>query len=366
MRFIDEYRAPELLRGQLEKIRAFGSRASFMEVCGTHTMAISRAGLRPLLSGSVELVSGPGCPVCVTSEADIGRAVALAGLEDVTLATFGDMMRVPGPQGTLSEASSRGAAVKVVYSPLEALRMASEETDRKVVFLGVGFETTAPAVAASLMRAKRDGVYNYFVLSLHKLVPPALRALLNMEDFAIDGFLLPGHVSAVLGARAYSFLADEYGLPGVVAGFEAADILRAVCLLLEMRERGEPAIANEYARAVREDGNPKAREIMEEVFEPADAEWRGLGVIPASGLALREEYRSHDAGSWGVEAPEAAGDKGCRCGDVLCGRIKPMDCPLFARACTPESPVGPCMVSTEGTCASYYLYDFREGELFAR
>ena len=217
MRYVDEYRDPGVLRGQLDEILRFGLRASFMEVCGTHTMAISRAGLRPLLAERVDLVSGPGCPVCVTSEMDIGRAVALADLEGVTLATFGDMMRVPGPLGTLSQASSRGAAVKVVYSPLEALRLAREDPGRKVVFLGVGFETTAPAVAASLMRAKRDGIHNYFVLSLHKLVPPALRALLEMEDFAIDGFILPGHVSAVLGARAYSFLADEYGLPGVVS-----------------------------------------------------------------------------------------------------------------------------------------------------
>ncbi|NPV60448.1 MAG: hydrogenase formation protein HypD [Actinobacteria bacterium] len=362
MRYVDEYRDPGVLRGQLEEIGKFGFHASFMEVCGTHTMAISRAGLRPLLEGRVDLVSGPGCPVCVTSEADIGKAIALAGLEGVTLATFGDMMRVPGPGGTLSEAASRGAAVKVVYSPLEALRLAREDSDRKVVFLGVGFETTAPAVAASLLTARRDGVSNYFVLSLHKLVPPALRALLDMEDFAIDGFLLPGHVSAVLGARAYSFLAEEYGVPGVVAGFEAADILRALCLLMEMKEGKKASVAIEYTRAVREEGNPKARAVMEEVFAPVDAEWRGLGTIPASGLALREEFRLHDAGAWEVEAPAPAGDRGCRCGDVLCGKIKPMDCPLFARACTPESPVGPCMVSTEGTCASYYLYDFREGE----
>ncbi len=362
MRYVDEYRSPDLLRGQLEEIRGLGVHASFMEVCGTHTMAISRAGLRPLLSESVDLVSGPGCPVCVTSEADIARAVALAGLQDVTLATFGDMMRVPGPGGTISEAASRGAEVRVVYSPLDALRLAEEQPGRKVVFLGVGFETTAPAVAASVMRAKKKGVGNFFVLSLHKLVPPALRALLEMDNFVIDGFLLPGHVSSVIGSRAYAFLAGDYGTPGVIAGFEPADILRAVYLLLRMKQEGKPAIANEYARAVRQDGNPRAREIMEEVFAPTDAEWRGLGVIPASGLALREGYRAHDAGAWNVEAPLPAVDRGCRCGDVLCGKIKPMACPLFARACTPESPVGPCMVSTEGTCASYYLYDYREGE----
>lgn len=361
MRYIDEYRDPGVLRGQLEEIGRFGFHASFMEVCGTHTMAISRAGLRPLLAERVDLVSGPGCPVCVTSEADIGRAIALAGREGVTLATFGDMMRVPGPRGTLSEAASQGAAVKVVYSPLEALRMAREDPGRKVVFLGVGFETTAPAVAASVMTAKRDGVGNYFVLSLHKLVPPALRALVEMKDFSIDGFLLPGHVSSIIGSRAYAFLAEEYGIPCVIAGFEAADILRAVSLLMKMKREGSPSVVIEYSRAVKPEGNPKAREIMERVFEPADAEWRGLGTIPASGLVMREEFQAHDAGTWEVDVPALPRDSGCRCGDVLCGKIKPMGCPLFARVCTPESPVGPCMVSTEGTCASYYLYDYQEG-----
>jgi hydrogenase expression/formation protein HypD len=361
MRYIDEFRSPDLLKGQLEKIRAFPFDFSIMEVCGTHTMAISRSGLRPLLAPQVDLVSGPGCPVCVTAAEDIGRAIALAGLEGVLLTTFGDMMRVPGPRGTLSEAASRGASVKVVYSPLEALRIAAEDADRKVVFLGVGFETTAPAVAASLLQARAAGIKNFYVLSLHKLVPPALRALVEMEDFSIDGFLLPGHVSAVLGSTAYSFLSQEYGIPSVVAGFEPADILRSIYLLMKMKEEG-PAVDIEYARAVRPEGNRKAQEILQRVFSPVDAEWRGLGVIPASGLEIRDEFEVHDAGTWEVETPEPAGDSGCRCGDILCGKIKPMQCPLFASSCTPEDPVGPCMVSTEGTCASYYLYDYREGE----
>ncbi|MBN2025677.1 MAG: hydrogenase formation protein HypD [Actinobacteria bacterium] len=363
MRYIDEFRSPDLLKGQLERIRSFPFPFSIMEVCGTHTMTISRSGLRPLLAPQVDLVSGPGCPVCVTAAADIGRAIALAGLEDVVLATFGDMMRVPGPQGTLSEAASRGASVKVVYSPLDALRMAAEDAGTKVVFLGVGFETTAPAVAASLLQAHQAGIDNYYVLSLHKLVPPALRALLEMEDFSIDGFMLPGHVSAVLGSAAYAFLCEEYGVPSVVAGFEPADILRSVYLLMRMKEEG-PAVDIEYARAVRPEGNRKAQEVMRRVFAPVDAEWRGLGFIPASGLEIRDEFKAHDAGTWEVEVPEPAGDAGCRCGDILCGKIKPMQCPLFARSCTPENPVGPCMVSTEGTCASYYLYDRREGEGF--
>lgn len=364
MRYIDEFRAPELLRGQLEKIRGFTFDFSVMEVCGTHTMAISKAGLRPLLSPRVELLSGPGCPVCVTAEEDIGKAIALASLDGVVLTTFGDMMRVPGPQGTLSQAVSRGASVKVVYSPLEALRMAAGDSAIKVVFLGIGFETTAPAVAASLLQAQKEGTENFYVLSLHKLVPPALRALVEMEDFSIDGFMLPGHVSAVLGSRAYSFLASQYGIPCVVAGFEAADILQSIYLLMKMKEEG-PAVDIQYSRAVRPEGNSKAQEVMERVFQAADAQWRGLGVIPDSGLELREEFRAHDAGAWEVPSPGPAGDRGCRCGDILCGKIRPMQCPLFARACTPDSPVGPCMVSTEGTCASYYLYDYREGDGFA-
>ncbi len=361
MRYLDEFRSPELLRGQLERIKSIPYGASFMEVCGTHTMAISRAGLRPLLAPQVDLVSGPGCPVCVTADRDIGHAAALAGVEGTVLATFGDMMRVPGPRGTLAEAASRGAEVKVVYSPLDAVRMAAEEPRRKVVFLGVGFETTAPTVAASLLLAEESGVSNYYVFSLHKLVPPALRALACMEGFTIDGFLLPGHVSAILGSRAYSFLAEEYGIPCAIAGFEAADILRAIFLLLEMREKG-PVVDIEYSRAVRPEGNRKALQVMERVFEPADAEWRGLGVIPGSGLVLREEFRSHDAGTWEVETPEPPRESACRCGDILCGKIKPLQCPLFARSCNPENPVGPCMVSTEGTCAAYFLYGYREGD----
>jgi hydrogenase expression/formation protein HypD len=363
MKYVDEFRSPELLRGQLQKISEFSFSASFMEVCGTHTMAISRAGLRPLLAPRVDLVSGPGCPVCVTSQADIGRAVALSEMEGVTLATFGDMMRVPGPLGTLSEAASRGAEIEVVYSPLEALRLAAERKDRKVVFLGVGFETTAPVVAATLLQAKDQGLANFFILSLHKLVPPALRALLDMVDFNIDGFILPGHVSSILGSQAYAFLVEEYGIPCVISGFEAVDILQAIYGLMRMKEEG-PAVSNEYSRAVRPEGNRKALAVMERVFEPADAEWRGLGTIPGSGLRLREELRDHDAGAWGLEVPEAAEETACRCGDVLCGRIKPPKCPLFARSCHPENPFGPCMVSTEGTCASYYLYECGEGTGF--
>ncbi len=354
MKYVDEFRNPELSRRLIQAVLGLGKRMTVMEVCGTHTMAISRSGLRPLLAPAVDLLSGPGCPVCVTSEADIARAIALAELPDIILATFGDMMKVPGPQGTLLDAAARGAQVKVVYSPLEALKLAQQRPEKRVVFLGVGFETTAPAVAATLITAKEQNVFNFYVLSLHKMVPPALRALVEQEDFRVEGFILPGHVSAVIGTRPYIFLAEEYGIPCVITGFEPTDILKAIYLLLTMEE---PAVEVEYTRAVRPEGNPKAVEMMERVFEPCGAEWRGLGRIDGSGMRIREEFSAHDASLWEVETPPVLGDKRCRCGDVLCGRIRPLDCPLFARTCTPESPVGPCMVSSEGTCASYYLYE---------
>jgi len=362
VKYLDEFRSPELIKGQLGRLRELAGGGTFMEVCGTHTVAVSRAGLRPLLSPQVELVSGPGCPVCVTSERDMGRAIALAHADGAILATFGDMMRVPGPRGTLMEAASRGAEVRVVYSPLDAVRLAEEHPRRRVVFLGVGFETTAPTVAAAVLLAEEKGLQNFYVLSLHKLIPPALRALVNMEDFTIDGFLLPGHVSVVLGSEAYRFLPRDHGMPCAIAGFEPADILRALYLLVRMKQEGKPAVVNEYSRAVRPEGNRKAREAMARVFREADAEWRGLGVIPGSGLVLREGFSGRDAANWEVEVPEPVERRDCRCGEILCGRAKPPECPHFARSCTPESPLGPCMVSSEGTCASYYLYETREGE----
>jgi hydrogenase expression/formation protein HypD len=323
-------------------------------------MAISRFGLRALLAPGVKLVSGPGCPVCVTSDRDIDRAIALALLPEVILVTFGDMMKVPGPRGNLMEAAARGAMVKVVYSPLEALEVARREPDRKVVFLGVGFETTAPAVAATLLQAKRENLKNFFLLSMHKVLPPALHALVEMEGFQIDGFILPGHVSAIIGSQAYSFLADEFGIPCVIAGFEPSDILNAIYQLKLMQREGAE-VRIEYSRVVRPEGNGRALALMNEVFEPAPAEWRGLALIPDSGLALREEYRPFDAGTWEVELVDTVEDKGCRCGEVICGRVRPWDCPHFGRECTPERPVGPCMVSSEGTCASYFLYEYLEG-----
>jgi hydrogenase expression/formation protein HypD len=360
MKYVDEFRLPGAVRELAFRIKQEGVAATLMEVCGTHTMAISRAGLRPLLAPQVNLISGPGCPVCVTSDRDIDRAIAIARMPGVILATFGDMMKVPGTETSLAGAVARGARVTVVYSPLEALEIAKREPEMDVVFLGVGFETTAPTVAATVLQARRDSLLNFYVLSLHKLVPPALRALAGLEDFGVDGFILPGHVSAIIGSESYRFLADEFGIPCVITGFEPADILQAIQQLLRMR--GSPSVGTEYARAVRPGGNPKALAVMREVFEPADATWRGLFDIPGSGLAFRPEFADFDAGSWEVKLPAPTPDRGCRCGDVLCGRIRPTECRLFGKSCTPDNPIGPCMVSTEGTCASYFLYsDLEQG-----
>jgi len=355
MKYLDEFRVPAAARELLREIDALGGGGTFMEVCGTHTMAISRAGLRPLLAPGIDLISGPGCPVCVTSDGDIDRAIAVARKPGVVMTTFGDMMKVPGTEGSLASASAEGARVTVVYSPLESLEIAEAEPDARVVFLGVGFETTAPAVAATMLEARRRNIGNFYALSFHKLVPPALRALVALDDFDVDGFILPGHVSVIIGSDAYTFLPVEFSMPCVVTGFEVTDILQALLRLLKMRTEG-PALEVEYSRAVRPEGNPRALEVMSEVFEPCDAAWRGLFTIPGSGLAIRGEFAEMDAGTWEVDLPEPSRSKGCRCGEILCGRIKPMECPFFGDRCTPDNPVGPCMVSSEGTCASYYLY----------
>ena len=350
----------------------------FMEVCGTHTVAIFRSGLRSLLPPDIAHLSGPGCPVCVTHDREIAACMALAEIPGVTVATFGDLMRVPGPGGkTLKRAKADGAEVEVVYSPLDSLALAKSRPDRTVVFLGVGFETTAPTVAATVQMAEKQKITNFCVLSCHKLVPPALDALLAEEETpnaapsspglhpkgkkveaqGIDAFLLPGHVSTILGLEPYRFMVDKYKKPGVVGGFEPADILQSLLLMVEMRKKGTPDIINQYKRAVSDAGNPRAREILFSVFEQTDALWRGLGVIPGSGLAMRDAYSAFDAWKrFSLTLPDVPEIKGCQCGDVLRGRISPERCALFGKACTPAMPVGPCMVSTEGSCAAYFKY----------
>jgi hydrogenase expression/formation protein HypD len=331
--------------------------ATFMEVCGTHTMAIHRAGIPALLPPAMRLLSGPGCPVCVTPVEYFDTAFALARTHSVMLATFGDMVRVPGSSGSLASLRSEGFDIRVVYSPSGALECALENLKREVVFLAVGFETTAPAVAAAVLRARERGVKNFSILCAHKLVVPALAALVEDPHFAVDGFILPGHVSVVIGSEPYRFLAETHRRACVITGFEPADILQALLMLEEQLEQGEPRVAIQYARAVRPSGNVLARRYMNEVFALAETVWRGFGPIPASGLAVREEYSDFDAG---VRFPVAVSSipepAACRCGDILRGHLDPLDCPLFGQDCTPLTPVGPCMVSSEGTCAAFYRY----------
>jgi hydrogenase expression/formation protein HypD len=356
--FTDSFRDPDAARALAEAIRARSTRPiRLMEFCGGHTHAILRYGIPSLLPEIIDLRSGPGCPVCVTSATDLDRAITLAQVPRAILTTFGDMVRVPGSRASLSQAKAQGADVRVVYSPLDALQIARQNPDRPVIFLGVGFETTAPMVASAVVAAETEGVGNFYVFSTHKLTPPATRAILDAGEVALDGIIGPGHVTTVIGSEAWRFLPDDYTIPVAIAGFEPLDILRAILALVEMIEEGKPDVANAYARSVRPEGNPAAQQVMERVFEIADADWRGFGTVPASGLRLREEYARFDAGrAFPVEVEPAREPPGCRCGEILRGVLRPPDCPLFARACTPEHPVGPCMVSAEGACAAYYRY----------
>ena len=358
MKFIDEFRDPRLARKLVANIQARSTRpVRFMEFCGGHTHAIFRHGLRQMLPPTVELRSGPGCPVCVTANTDLDRAIALAKLPGVILATFGDMLKVPGSHGSLQTARAEGADVRVVYSALDALQIARDHPERAVIFLGVGFETTAPTVAAAILEAEAEGLDNFYVLSLHKLTPPATRAILDAGEVRLSGIIGPGHVTTVIGSRAWEFLPQDYSVPCAVAGFEPLDILRAVAALVEMAEDGRPAVVNAYSRSVRPEGNRVALEIMQRVFEVSEADWRGLGRVPASGLALRSKYVRFDAAlAFPVDPGPTREHKGCRCGDVLRGTVEPPECSLFRRVCTPARPVGPCMVSAEGACAAWYQY----------
>ncbi|MDH7578250.1 MAG: hydrogenase formation protein HypD [Bacillota bacterium] len=332
-----------------------------MEVCGTHTVAIARSGLRELLPEKIRLISGPGCPVCVTDDADLDYAIALAREKKVVLATFGDMMRVPGTTSSLQEEKSRGAGVRIVYSPTDALVLASENPHLEVVFLAVGFETTVPAVAVALEEAIQRGLKNFTVLSLHKLVPPVMEALLEDPEVKIDAFINPGHVCTILGSEPFQFVAERYGKSCVITGFEAVDILEALLMIVRQYRENRPAVEIQYRRAVRPDGNPVARAFIEKYFIPVPVRWRGIGEVPGSGLVLREEYAEWDATrrfSLSVAPGKRRGN--CACGEVLKGLKLPYECPLFGKACTPVKPVGPCMVSTEGSCAAYYRYGERK------
>lgn len=344
----------------LDAIRALPiEKANLMEVCGTHTVAIARSGIKRMLPPNVQLLSGPGCPVCVTPTSDIDTILDLAMESDVIIATYGDMLRVPGSRhgDSLRRRITEGASVKMVYSPLDAVTLAEKCPDKQVVFLGVGFETTAPGTAIAVQQAQAKGLRNFTVLSLLKTVKPALEALISQPDFTVDGFLCPGHVAVITGAAHFRFLPEQYGRAAVVGGFEPMDILLSVYRLLRQLTQGKPTLENEYTRAVSQNGNPLALRAVSQCFTSCDTAWRGLGRIPQSGLALREEYRDFDAAArFGLALGKPEKPSACQCGQVITGKCPPQACPLFGKVCVPENPVGPCMVSGEGACAAAYQY----------
>jgi hydrogenase expression/formation protein HypD len=360
MKYVDEYRDPVAARALVATITrlAGNNHVKFMEVCGGHTHTIYRHGIEHILPETVELVHGPGCPVCVIPMGRVDDAIAVAEHPGVIFTSFGDMMRVPGSNGNLLEAKARGADIRFVYSPLDALRLAMENPDRQIVFFAVGFETTAPSTALTLPRARERGVTNFSVFCNHVTIVPPIRAILESPDLRLDGFLGPGHVSTVIGQRPYRFVPAHYGKPLVTAGFEPLDILQAIAMLLAQIREGRCEVENQYTRVVQEDGNPRALAVLAEVFElRPHFEWRGLGFISQSALKLRPEFASFDAELlFHIPGVRVADPKACQCGEVLKGVIKPWECKVFGTACTPETPIGTCMVSSEGACAAYYNF----------
>ena len=338
-------------------IRKTENKLNFMEVCGTHTMAIARNGLRPLFPENVKMISGPGCPVCVTPTEDIDRAVELSRWQNVILASFGDMIRVPGSSSSLEKEMAKGADIRIIYSPMDALEIAKKNPSKNVVLLGVGFETTSPGMAVAIKSAKKEQIDNFFVLPMFKTIPAALEAILRIKKRKIDGFLLPGHVSAVIGSRPYEFIAKQYKVPCVIGGFEPENILRSVAMLLAQIKNKKPAVEIEYSKVVTREGNIKAKSVLGEVFGSSDSVWRGIGNIPASGLKLKAPFAQYDAlKKFKIKTKKACDPRGCKCGDVLLGLLEPEKCALFGRRCVPSSPVGPCMVSSEGACAAVFKY----------
>jgi hydrogenase expression/formation protein HypD len=366
MRFVDEYRSGELARRLADQIAGLvepGGSYKFMEVCGGHTHAIYKHGVEDLLPDEIELVHGPGCPVCVIPMGRQDDAIAIAERPEVIFTTFGDMMRVPATSGSLLEAKARGADVRMVYSPLDALKIARENPDREVVFFAIGFETTTPSTALTLKRARAEGVRNFSLFCNHVTIIPAIRAILDSPDLRLDGFVGPGHVSTVIGLRPYRFIARDYRKPVVVSGFEPLDVLQGVYMILRQLRDGSSEVENQYSRVVREEGNPLALRAIAETMELRTTfEWRGLGFISQSALRLRPEFEDWDAEvRYEVPGVRVADPKACQCGEVLKGVIKPWECKVFGTACTPDHPIGTCMVSSEGACAAYYNYGRHAG-----
>lgn len=358
---LEEFRSRDIVKGLAASIRnrtcGLSEPITLMEICGTHTMSIYQYGIRSLLPPQVRLISGPGCPVCVTPVDYVDQAVAFSRLPETIVTTFGDMLRVPGSTSSLMQERARGADVRIVYSPLDAVNLAVKHPGKKVVFLGVGFETTAPTIAGSILTAASRRLDNFLVLTAHKTIPIPMRILSADPDLGIDGYICPAHVSAIIGANAYRFLAERHGVPCVVTGFEPADVMQGVEMLVRQVVEGRSEVEIQYSRFVTWEGNLKAQGLLDDVFNPIDATWRGLGVIPGSGLEISDKYAPFDAAkALPVTVEEAREPEGCLCGEVLKGKITPFDCPLFGKACTPEAPVGACMVSSEGSCAAAYKY----------
>ncbi len=357
MKYVDEFRDKRLIRRLADDIRRAVDPEriyNIMEVCGTHTMSIFRFGLKDILPGNIRLISGPGCPVCVTPNEFIDKAIAIARMKDVIIATFGDMLKVPGSRSSLEKEKADGCDIRMVYSSLDALEIPRKEAKKEAVLLGIGFETTAPTVAQSILIAKKEGLNNYSVLSGHKTMPEVLKALTSDKSIKVDAFLLPGHVSAIIGVSPYEFLSRDYKKNCVISGFEPIDILQSILMIIR---QVKPKTESQYDRIIEKNGNPLARNSINKVFEKSSSVWRGIGCVKKSGLKIRKAYKKFDAQSrFRPEIKEPKDNKRCFCGYILKGLKTPYDCPLFARTCTPEKPTGACMVSSEGTCAAYYKY----------
>ena len=358
MKYIDEYRNKEIAQRTLQEIKNISKkRVNLMEVCGTHTVNIFRNGIKKMLPTNINLISGPGCPVCVTPISYIDEIIALSGGEDFIITTFGDMMRVPGSTSTLEKEKTDGADIRIIYSTLDALKIAQDNSSKEVVFMGVGFETTSPTIASAVLKAQKDEINNFTVLSVAKIIPPAMKALLEGKEVNIDGFICPGHVSTIIGSRPYNFITTQYKVPCVICGFEPLDILQSIYMLVKQIEDDRAEVEIQYERAVKPEGNKIALDKIKEVFKVIDSDWRGIGNIPLSGLEIKDEYGKFNARKFEVEIEETKESRGCRCGEVLRGVITPPECLLFRKVCSPENPQGACMVSTEGTCAAYFKYN---------
>ncbi|MBN1117686.1 MAG: hydrogenase formation protein HypD [Bacteroidales bacterium] len=359
MKYLEEYRDNKLASNLInEIIRISRKPVRFMEVCGGHTMAIRKFGIHKMLPPNIELLSGPGCPVCVTERSFIDKAILLSKKKEVIITTYGDLIRVPGTASSLDQEKSSGADVRIIYSTLEALKIAEENPQKKVVFPGIGFETTTPSTAVAVLNAKVRQLQNFFILSAHKIMPPAMEALIK-GGADINGYIGPGHVSTIAGSRIYDKLSVDFNISVVISGFEPLDILQSLLMLVEQQEKGKPSVDIQYKRAVNYKGNLKAQKLVESVFETCNTGWRGIGNVPDSGLKLKDEFSRYNAElQFELEVKEVPEPKGCLCGNILSGKNKPQDCKLFGKICVPENPIGACMVSSEGTCAAYYRYNF--------